>query len=76
MELISVTGERGHLSGFALDTTGLMAIRPGAFDDLPNVNNCKIFLPTARRLQVFRHRCFLHEDRGFFRRIQRVYIAY
>ncbi|WP_436914340.1 phage tail protein I [Klebsiella pneumoniae] len=41
VELISVTGERGHLSGFALDTTGLMAIRPGAFDDLPNVNNCK-----------------------------------
>ncbi|MEW9359463.1 leucine-rich repeat protein [Klebsiella pneumoniae] len=41
VELISVTGERGNLSGFALDTAGLMAIRPGAFDDLPNVNNCK-----------------------------------
>ncbi|MCW9589622.1 phage tail protein I [Klebsiella oxytoca] len=40
VELISVTGDRDNLSGFALDTTGLMAIRSGAFDDLPNVTDC------------------------------------
>ncbi len=40
VELISVTGDRDNLSGFALDTAGLLAIRPGAFDDLPNVTDC------------------------------------
>lgn len=40
VELISVTGDRDNLSGFALDTPGLLAIRSGAFDDLPNVTDC------------------------------------
>lgn len=40
VELISVTGERDHLSGFAIDTAGLMSVRSGVFDDLPNVTDC------------------------------------
>lgn len=41
VELISVTGERDNLSGFAIDTAGLMSVRSGAFDDLPNVTDCQ-----------------------------------
>ena len=60
VELISVTGDRDNLSGFALDTVGLLAIRPGAFDDLPNVNNCKNIFTNCSSLTGIPASLFAH----------------
>ncbi|HBT5618103.1 TPA: phage tail protein I [Klebsiella pneumoniae] len=66
VELISVTGDRDNLSGFALDTVGLLAIRPGAFDDLPNVNNCKNIFTNCSSLTGIPASLFAHMKVGTF----------
>ena len=41
-ELIYVTGIRDHLTSFASGATGLAKVHAGAFDDLPNVQSCRM----------------------------------
>ena len=39
-EIILLTGERDNLVSFASGATGLYKVHAGAFDDLPNIQNC------------------------------------